>query len=177
MTKTKRVADRYNYDMQKTALYRHYDSAGSLLYVGITNSVIGRTGHHVSSSTWIEDVRTITLEWFDSRADALDAEDSAIFSENPAWNTLGTRPPEEHLDPKARRGAELALEIIASKHPIPITKDEISRAVDWRVRSEVSISRGVANLLSEGRIRPQRNRWGRAAYVANDNHSAQQVAA
>lgn len=64
--------------MTRTALYRHYDDEGQLLYVGISENVESRTRMHVRRAPWFELVKTSTIAWFDTRGDALSAERAAI---------------------------------------------------------------------------------------------------
>jgi predicted GIY-YIG superfamily endonuclease len=70
----------------KTDLYRQYDKDGKLLYVGV--SINARTRHvqHKSTSFWIDEVATITIEKHPDRETALAAEKSAISSEKPVYN-------------------------------------------------------------------------------------------
>jgi len=72
--------------MKRTAVYRHYNADGCLLYVGISISPIYRTAQHVKNSDWACDVTRIDLEWFDDRASAADAEAKAIKAERPLHN-------------------------------------------------------------------------------------------
>lgn len=68
-------------------LYRHYDAAGELLYVGISISAVARMAAHKSGgSCWVDDVALITIETFPSRVKALAAERAAIQNEHPKWN-------------------------------------------------------------------------------------------
>lgn len=71
-----------------TQLYRHFDGDGNLLYVGISLSAIARLGQH-KTSHWFNQIATVTIEKFDSRDDALDAEFLAIKTENPLHNRSG----------------------------------------------------------------------------------------
>lgn len=169
--------DRYCYDLQKTALYRHYDASGRLLYVGITNAVTKRLDQHVKSSSWATEIKTITIEWHESRADALDAEDSAIFDECPIYNTIGRRHDPLQSDAWTKACAETVMGVIRYWHPEPITKQVISRGIPWQDTAKFNVGRGVSHLLRTGEIRPARNKFGHAAYVANDNHNTQRIAA
>lgn len=75
-----------------TAVYRHYDAAGCLLYVGCSSDPHSRFVNHKCSSPWAFRVATISLEWFDDRATALAAEKAAIEAERPPYNSsLGGR--------------------------------------------------------------------------------------
>jgi hypothetical protein len=72
--------------MTKTAVYRHFSAGGNLLYVGCSHDPIGRYCNHKSVSAWAFDVANITLQWFDTRQEALDAEQAAIIAERPLFN-------------------------------------------------------------------------------------------
>ena len=83
---------------EKTALYRHYDCEGKLLYVGISLSPASRTSQHSRSAHWFRDIYRIDVEWYDDREKALDAERIAIKSEQPThniWGALKTASPSE----------------------------------------------------------------------------------
>lgn len=72
----------------RTALYRHFDMAGDLLYIGISLNAIARLAQHRQTSPWFESIARIEVEWFDSRQAAFDAERHAIQTESPAHNGL-----------------------------------------------------------------------------------------
>lgn len=96
-------------------LYRHYDDAGRLLYVGITTSLTcnsyaaypyailnhktrqpsstrgARLTHH-KSQPWYPQIKTITLEQFPDRAAAENAERWAIHDEKPLYNKSRLKP-------------------------------------------------------------------------------------
>jgi hypothetical protein len=74
---------------RRTCVYRFYDSAGVLLYVGLSMSLEGRLAKHRRKPWWPEVART-ELEWFDGREAAKDAERFAIHHEHPVHNI--TRP-------------------------------------------------------------------------------------
>jgi predicted GIY-YIG superfamily endonuclease len=70
------------------ALYRMFDPAGRLLYVGVTGDLARRLGSHVEKR-WFPLVTTISLEWFPTRAAAALAEHRAIQAERPRLNVAG----------------------------------------------------------------------------------------
>lgn len=70
----------------KVALYRHFDGAGVLLYVGISNRPIRRLDQHGERSSWADCIARVEIEWHQSRDDALAAETEAIRKEGPVWN-------------------------------------------------------------------------------------------
>lgn len=72
--------------MTRTALYRHFDASGALLYVGISLNTIQRTQQHQHGARWFERIARIDIEWHSSRPAALTAEAIAIASESPVFN-------------------------------------------------------------------------------------------
>lgn len=71
--------------MTRTALYRHFDASGTLLYVGISLSAVARLSQH-GRKPWFDAIDTMTVEYFDDRFSALRAERAAIISEKPSFN-------------------------------------------------------------------------------------------
>ena len=74
-----------------TALYRHYDEAGVLLYVGIADKPAMRAEQHKGRSKWWRFVAATTTEWLQSRAAAEAAERDAIAAEAPVFNKPTTQ--------------------------------------------------------------------------------------
>jgi phage-related minor tail protein len=70
----------------KTALYRHFDKDGQLLYVGISLSHVARLAQHRDGSPWYEDIAHVTIEWHKTRVEAELAETKAIGREAPKYN-------------------------------------------------------------------------------------------
>jgi hypothetical protein len=91
--------------MSAVALYRHFDAAGRLLYVGISLSAVQRLGQHKAGARWFGEIANVTIEWMGSRDDATAAELRAIRSENPAWNVAGRLQPKvwRRAAPRARK--------------------------------------------------------------------------
>lgn len=73
---------------QKTDVYRHYDKDGILLYVGISLSTLSRLSQHKEISSWYHKIVTIKIEKFESRYEALKAEEEAIIMERPIHNIM-----------------------------------------------------------------------------------------
>ena len=69
-----------------TELYRHFDSNGVLLYVGISASAIKRFKDHKNGSHWSSRVASITIERYETRQEAEQAETNAIVLEKPLHN-------------------------------------------------------------------------------------------
>ena len=70
----------------RTVLYRHFDAAGRLLYVGISLRAITRLGEHHRGSRWAGEIATVTHERFPNRKAAHRAERVAIATEDPVYN-------------------------------------------------------------------------------------------
>lgn len=71
------------------AVYRHYDDAGRLLYIGACGNPRKRLSSHVSQSKWFRQIVRVEIEWFDDGDAALAAELAAIRTENPVHNVRG----------------------------------------------------------------------------------------
>ncbi|WP_226780315.1 GIY-YIG nuclease family protein [Oceaniglobus trochenteri] len=72
--------------MTATALYRHYDADGALLYVGVTCDPCRRIAQHESGSSWYTQVASVEVQWFDAREIAIAAERYWISEHNPVHN-------------------------------------------------------------------------------------------
>jgi hypothetical protein len=71
-----------------TALYRLFDRADRLLYIGIAHNPPLRWVTHAAQKTWWPDVARTEISWFSSRPDAEAAEVLAIEDERPLHNVL-----------------------------------------------------------------------------------------
>jgi predicted GIY-YIG superfamily endonuclease len=76
----------------RTALYRLFDAASRLLYIGISANPEARFGSHESTQPWWPqvDMSKTTVEWLDTRREAEAAEDAAILAERPLHNVAGS---------------------------------------------------------------------------------------
>jgi hypothetical protein len=81
---------------ERTALYRHYDHAGVLLYVGISNDLVARGKNHVRRSEWAGLVARTEAVWYLSRAEAEYEERRAIQIEVPTFNVAHALIPFEY---------------------------------------------------------------------------------
>lgn len=75
-----------------TALYRHFDTTGKLLYIGISVNAFKRFSEHKDQKDWSSDICSMTIEYFDTRIAALAAEKNAIKAEKPLHNVTYNRP-------------------------------------------------------------------------------------
>ena len=85
--------------MTETALYRHYDASGALLYVGVTRNPARRLGDHLNGAFWGKMSASVAIEWHESRDAAVKAEWRAIHAENPLFNIR-----RETAEPSAKDG-------------------------------------------------------------------------
>lgn len=76
----------------QTAVYRLYDAEDSLLYVGITATPKKRFSEHAASKPWWPRVTRHSINWADSRGQALDEERRAIENEKPLYNSQHALP-------------------------------------------------------------------------------------
>jgi excisionase family DNA binding protein len=80
--------------MRQTALYRHFDASGRLLYLGISLNHLSRLSEHRADAHWFRSIARIDVEWFDTRSKAERAERKAIKSERPLHNICHAEKPD-----------------------------------------------------------------------------------
>jgi len=69
-------------------LYRHYHPNGDLLYVGISLWALKRQQKHAAKADWRNLIHRIVIEPFETREEALAAEEAAIRLEFPRFNKV-----------------------------------------------------------------------------------------
>ena len=69
----------------RTAVYRIY-CHDELLYIGASSNPFTRLNGHRSSTDWAKTATRLDVEWFETRAEATEAERAAIASEQPMKN-------------------------------------------------------------------------------------------
>jgi predicted GIY-YIG superfamily endonuclease len=69
-----------------SAVYRQFDDAERLLYVGVTDDLNRRFRWHLRHSPWVAFAVRRTISWFPSRGDAENSERAAIQNERPLFN-------------------------------------------------------------------------------------------
>ncbi len=74
-----------------TTLYRFFDAANRLLYVGIAGNPGRRFSEHGKDKGWWTNVARSTMEHFATRDAALTAERAAIIDEKPVHNVVHNR--------------------------------------------------------------------------------------
>lgn len=67
-------------------VYRFFNSAGDLLYIGTTEDFARRSAQHRALREWWPEVASHTIEEHSTRQAAEQAERAAIFAENPRYN-------------------------------------------------------------------------------------------
>lgn len=72
--------------MTRTALYRHFDKEGVLLYVGISDCLSERDKQHRATAHWHNLVHHTQTMWLDDRKSARAQESIAIIREKPKHN-------------------------------------------------------------------------------------------
>jgi hypothetical protein len=70
----------------RTALYRYYDRAKRLLYIGISNDALDRWMGHKRQSPWAAKATLMTIQHYPTREAAQFAEARAIILEMPRYN-------------------------------------------------------------------------------------------
>lgn len=69
-------------------LYRNFDKAATLLYVGVSFSAIVRLFQHKKDSRWFDQIHKVEISHWRTRADLLIAEKNAIQLEAPIFNKV-----------------------------------------------------------------------------------------
>lgn len=89
---------------ERTALYRIRGDCDVLLYIGISNCVPIRWNSHMRVQPWWDELRSLTVDWYDKREDAEEAEKAAIRAELPKYNKAHVikPPPQRDVTPAPR---------------------------------------------------------------------------
>lgn len=129
-----------------TTVYRLYDQAGRLLYVGTSVDPRVRWEQHARSKLWWSAVTRATVVWHPTRTDALAAERHAIRTEGPLHNDKATDK-EEVYPYQGNRGPtmETILRRAATEHRNAL--DRLAIAADRAALAGLSIDE-IADKLS-----------------------------
>lgn len=117
------------------AVYRMFDHAGRLLYIGKSGRA-GRFDEH-AVKRWFPLVSAITLEWHATHAEAMLAEKRAIAAERPRYNIAGSP-----VAPKrAVRGKVAAVLPMAPPKPPNVLSDVLkvfgdAKGLHWQTIAE-----------------------------------------
>lgn len=123
-------------------LYRHFNTDGTLLYVGITNHIETRTKQHKRSSSWFSEVASTTVEDLPSRDHALALERVAIEHESPLHNGKPARAKPKVAAPEISPVVEL-------QGPLP-EFDGILRSLSERQKEGLLLMGQVLSLMPDG---------------------------
>jgi hypothetical protein len=108
-----------------TALYRIYGDADLLLYIGISDDFGRRWRQHAKKQPWWPERRWMTVDWYDSRAEAEDAETAAIKAEGPVHNIVHAVPqPADWAHPVRAPRPERRV-VPMPLGPLPVPLDEL----------------------------------------------------
>ena len=108
-----------------TQLYRHFDEGRNLLYVGISLSTFARLSQHKDHSAWLKKIKSVEIENFETREEAMAAERNAIRTEDPKFNIAMKKTMAEIEKEKKQLIQEVRIEQQKS--------EVISRYVDYRL--------------------------------------------
>jgi transcriptional regulator with XRE-family HTH domain len=87
-----------------TTLYRLYNEAGTLLYVGITNDSTRRLVQHADGQPWWDEVASVTFASHPDRTAAEAAERLAIRTQAPLYNVRHSITERRHRPRRSRGG-------------------------------------------------------------------------
>lgn len=121
----------------RTALYRHFDRADQLLYVGISVDPVRRMAEHCSRSSWFKQIARVSVEWLEDRKLALAAERRAILGEQPKHNATPNEKPQ---------GAAVFIDAFGKEELAEyfgVTFNAVRNA-HWRDRIPASWAHGIA---------------------------------
>lgn len=135
-----------------TAVYRFYDTAGRLLYVGITCNLALRFAQHASDKTWWPHVARKTVVLYGSRDEAAAEEERAILGERPVHNVVGRQPKRKHTRPPKRPRPVPAPKI---EGPDTFVPDEVFLESIDAIAEKRQVSRGhaIGQLVFSGLVR------------------------
>lgn len=126
----------------KTDLYRHYDSNGNLLYVGISASALVRMLGH-ARSPWYHSVTKITISKYKTRPSAIKAEKLAIVNENPKHNLYR---PKKHVVPELGNKNRLSVDEF-----VAMLGDAVNGSSATAVAKKFKISKGYLSEVLSGK--------------------------
>lgn len=92
-------------------VYRLFDAADRLLYVGISNQIGLRLAQHEKDKSWWDNTARITVQRCPDRTTALAIETDAIRNENPLHNVAGRSTPEATREARSRQQPRRVLPI------------------------------------------------------------------
>ena len=82
-------------EAKKTAIYKHKNKDGEIIYVGISNNAHNRAARHLSTSEWREEIHSIDVQWMPNRLIAEIKEIELIKELRPKHNVMHNN--DEHV--------------------------------------------------------------------------------
>lgn len=118
----------------RTSVYRLFNADGVLLYIGVSNAPRSRYRQHQKQQPWGDEIASRTVEWFDTRLEALRVELAAIRVEQPRYNVVyATAPPALPVAPKVEPAiVDLAEAKVALLGVLAQYKTDLARAREVR---------------------------------------------
>lgn len=138
---------------EPAALYRFYDAAERLLYVGVSRNLATRWGQHETEKSWWPAVTRKTVVMYGSRKEAELAEGRAIRSESPLHNkAMGRRDPTRPA-PKSPPAAARRPQGLTSRDSFAINADLRAYVDDYASRQKISSVEAVRKFFTDGMIK------------------------
>jgi len=116
-----------------TELYRHFDAQGNILYIGISLSAVGRLSQHKDHSHWFKEISKVTIQRFPTREEALKAEQTAVFSENPKCNINLKKKEKDLKAEKEKRQKDFLQKVTPQEMSDYSRRSLLGRVVDFNV--------------------------------------------
>jgi len=141
--------------MSTIGIYRAYDGADRLLYVGSSVDIDARLRQHESAfPAWWAFQRRIDVQTFSTEEQAREAEARAIAAEHPRWNVTGRSP--DHPDGFAGNAASmswLATERDIARHLKRLTSEARQLKARYQIAArECRMYESMAEAISDGTI-------------------------
>lgn len=136
------------------SVYRIYDEAGMLLYVGYTSRGHARQLEHIATKPWARDVAETHWEHYDSREDALAREKRLIRSHHPVHNVVHSTNTGETASIEYRLRAEQYDLLKTCRDSLQTLRSEFTRSTrdfEARISSWEKVHRALAHALRHSR--------------------------
>lgn len=138
-------------------VYRYFDSAGKLLYIGTTGDPYTRWTQHRRRSPWAADVASVSLEWFAYEDLAYLRERALIRAEAPLYNIKSTPAYDAAQGHRLRRSTDRSSDSVKR-----LPHNERTERTDNRSQSpnegDADFRNAHENPASTTAIRPDRER-------------------
>lgn len=139
---------------EPVGLYRFYDAAGQLLYVGITRNLATRWSQHQTEKSWWPAVARKTVVMYGSRREAELAEGRAIRSESPLHNkAMGRRDKSQPKQPAPKLPPPRRPHGLTSRDSFAINADLRAYVDDYASRQKISSVEAVRKFFTDGMIK------------------------